>query len=61
MTNSKIYAKFECYLQNAFNIRESNTYVGNFGNAFPNNPWFLRVCSTILLKTLEKGEIARNE
>ena len=31
-------------------------------NPFPNKPWFLRVCSTSLLKTLrEKGEIARNE
>ena len=31
-------------------------------NPFPNKPWFLRVCSRSLLKTLwEKGEIARNE
>ena len=30
-------------------------------NPFPNNPWFLRVCSTSLLKTLGKGEIAHNE
>ena len=30
-------------------------------NPFPNKPWFLRVCSTSLLKTLGKGEIARNE
>ena len=29
-------------------------------NPFPNNPWFLRVCSTSLLKTLGKGEIACN-
>ena len=28
---------------------------------FPNKPWFLRVFSTSLLKTLEKGEIAHNE
>ena len=29
---------------------------------FPNKPWFLRVCSTSLLKTLQgKREIARNE
>ena len=28
---------------------------------FPNKPWFLRVCCTSLLKTLGKGEIARNE
>ena len=31
-------------------------------NPFPNRPWFLRVCSTGLLKnTVGKGEIARNE
>ena len=31
-------------------------------NPFPNKPWFLRVCSTSLLKTLwGKEEIARNE
>ena len=30
-------------------------------NPFPNKPWFLRVCSTSLLKTLGKGEIARSE
>ena len=28
---------------------------------FPNKPWFLRILSTYLLKTLRKGEIARNE
>ena len=29
---------------------------------FPNKPWFLRVCSASLLKTLwGKGEIARKE
>ena len=28
---------------------------------FPNKPWFLRVCSTSLLKTVGKGEIAHNE
>ena len=28
----------------------------------PNKPWFLRACSTSLLKTVrDKGEIARNE
>ena len=27
----------------------------------PNKPWFLRVCGTSVLKTLEKREIARNE
>ena len=26
-------------------------------NPFPNKPWFLRVCSTILLKTLHEKEI----
>ena len=31
-------------------------------NPFPNKPWFSRVCSKSLLKTLwEKGEIARHE
>ena len=30
-------------------------------NSFPNKPWFLHVCSTSLLKTLGKGEIARKE
>ena len=31
-------------------------------NPFPNKPWFLRVCSISLMKTLwGKGEIARNE
>ena len=30
-------------------------------NPFPNEPWFLRDCITRLLKTLGKGEIARNE
>ena len=30
-------------------------------NPFPNKPWFLHVCNTSLLKTLGKGEIARNE
>ena len=30
-------------------------------NSFPNKPWFLRVCSTSLLKTVGKEEIARNE
>ena len=32
-----------------------------FFNPFPNMPWFLCVCCTSLLKTLGKGEIARNE
>ena len=33
-----------------------------FCNPFPNKPWFLRVCSTSLLKTQwEKEEIAHNE
>ena len=27
---------------------------------FPNKPWFIRFCSTSLLKTLGKGEIAHN-
>ena len=30
-------------------------------NLFPNKSGFLRVCSTSLLKTLGKGEIAHNE
>ena len=31
-------------------------------NSFPNKPWFLRVCSKSLTKTLKgKGEIAHNE
>ena len=30
-------------------------------NPFPNKPWFLRVCSTGLLKTLRKEEIASNK
>ena len=30
-------------------------------NPFQNKPWFLHVCSTSLLKTVGKGEIARNE
>ena len=30
-------------------------------NPFPDKPWFLHVCSTSLLKTVEKGEIAGNE
>ena len=30
-------------------------------NPFPNKPWFLPVFSTSLLKTLGKGEIARNK
>ena len=30
-------------------------------NPFPYKPWFLRVCSTSLLKTEGIGEIARNE
>ena len=30
-------------------------------NPFPNKPWFSHVCSRGLLKTLGKGEIARNE
>ena len=30
-------------------------------NPFANKPWFLRVCSRSLLKTLGKGEIAHNE
>ena len=30
-------------------------------NPFPNKPWFSRVCSKSLLKTLGKEEIARNE
>ena len=30
-------------------------------NPFPNKPWFLHVCSTSLLKTLGKREIARNK
>ena len=30
-------------------------------NPFPNKPWFLHVCSTSLLKTVGKGDIARNK
>ena len=30
-------------------------------NPFQNKPWFLHACSTSLLKTLGKGEIAHNE
>ena len=33
----------------------------SFLNPFPNKPCYLRVCSTRLLKTLGKGEIARND
>ena len=35
--------------------------IKNYLNPFLNKPWFLRVCSTRLLKKLGKGEIARNE
>ena len=35
--------------------------VGTSLDPFPNKPWFLGVCSTSLLKTLGKGEIARSE
>ena len=37
-----------------------HSYFGEF-NRFPNKPWFLRVCSTSLLKTLGKGEIAHHK
>ena len=30
-------------------------------NPFPNKSWFLHFCSTSFLKTVRKGEIARNE
>ena len=36
-------------------------YYKQYLNPFPNKPWFLCVCSTSLLKTVGKGEIALNE
>ena len=37
---------------------ELQTYsLQNDLNPFPNKPWFLRVCSTSLLKTLEKEKL----
>ena len=39
-------------------LSEKNT---NIFNSFPNNPWFLHIYITSLLKTLGKGEIACNK
>ena len=46
------------WLVNSYKVSET---VQNCISPFPNNPWFLRVCFTSLLKTLGKGEIAHNE
>ena len=47
--------------QTAQNVQSSLDLCRPLVNFYPNKPCFLRVCSTSLLKTLEKGEIARNE
>ena len=48
-------------VQNPY-IKKPNRFPNKlFFNPFPNKPWFLRFCSTSLLKTWGKGEIARNE
>ena len=39
---------------NSFNDHFIN--IASIVNPFPNNPWFLRVCSTSLLKTLREKE-----
>ena len=44
-----------------FDTLFSKGYFLKVFNPFPNKPWFLRVCSTSLLKTMGKGEIARYE
>ena len=38
-----------CYLVPVTQVRQNNSL-----NPFPNKPWFLRVCSTSLLKTLSE-------
>ena len=46
-----------------FSVRDKTSplHKDHLINPFPNKPWFLHVCSTSLLKTLEKAEIACNE
>ena len=58
-TSSKMFSKY-------FRLRFFKTWnyvlkIASFLNPFPNKPWFLRFCSTRLLKTLGKGEIACSE
>ena len=49
-------------VKNENEVEEIACYEPFLLNPFPNKPWFLRICSARLLKTLwEKGEIARNE
>ena len=39
-----------------FRLFELKQTADNYFNPFPNKPWFLRVCSTSLLKTLREKE-----
>ena len=45
----------QCNFQILLN-ETSGKYTRNVLNPFPNNPWFLPVCSTSLLKTLCEKE-----
>ena len=42
-------------------LSQMTNFADDHFNPFPNKPWFLRVCSTSLIKTLGKGEIVCNE
>ena len=42
-------------------MRQNAALCGYGLTPFPNKPWFVRVCSTRLLKTLGKGGITRYE
>ena len=53
-SNFNPFMTFILLSANAFNFDQ--TELLSFGNPFPNKPWFLRVCSTTLLKTLWEKE-----
>ena len=60
----QIYDQPACFLQHNLDLHwpQCNYFSERYFNPFPNKPWFLRVCSTSLLKTKwGKGEITYHE
>ena len=65
-TNTIIWTMYRCIYQCfQFGPVKIFSYIGEFiihmFSPFPNNPWFLLVCSKVFENTVRKGEIAHNK
>ena len=64
LTHDRFYISEPCYVKRRLNVSPYHIHVapcktsrdGYVINPFPNKPWFLRICSTRLLKTLTEKE-----